>query len=115
MKLPLLSSVLVPSVLLLFAGCISHDETVYRDEPRVPVEFENDTAGRLFYEALNQSSQGDRGESTTSVHLPIIFEHKQRVVRGDSYRFNRAVRECDTNRDHRITELEARVFSDQRH
>jgi hypothetical protein len=31
------------------AGCISTNRTVRREEPRMQVEFENDTAGRLFY------------------------------------------------------------------
>lgn len=99
---------------LLAGGCISHRETVYRDEPRVKVEFENDTAGRIFYEALSKSSgRLKRSESETEVSLPIVFEHKQRTVSGENAAFNDAVRRCDTNQDGKITEQEARIFADQ--
>lgn len=103
----------VAAAVLAVTGCISHNETVYRDEARMKVEFENDTAGRLFYEKLSQSAGDQRNESETQVSLPIIFEHKQRVVRGENTAFNAAVRRCDTNADGRITEQEARIFANQ--
>jgi len=98
----------------LNTGCISTEQTVYQDQERVKVEFENDTAGRLFYEALNkQQSQRGRTESKTEVSIPVVFDHKRRVVQGESVAFNQAVRRCDTNGDGRITELEARIFAEQ--
>ncbi len=105
------------AALALFAagtGCISTEQTEYRDEPRVKVEFENETAGRLFYESLSKMhSGGSRTESRTEISIPIVFDHKQHVVTGDNTRFNEAVRRCDTNGDGRITEQEARIFADQ--
>lgn len=99
----------------LLAGCVSHEETVYRDPERVKVEFENDTAGRVFYEALNQpSASAQRTESKTEVSLPIIFDHKRKVVAGPNTAFNEAVALCDTNKDGKITELEAKIFAEQR-
>lgn len=98
----------------LNTGCISTEQTVYQDQERVKVEFENDTAGRLFYEALSkQQSRRGRTESKTEVSIPVVFDHKRRVVEGESISFNQAVRRCDTNRDGRITELEARIFAEQ--
>ena len=95
-------------------GCISTEQTVYQEQDRVKVEFENDTAGRLFYEALSkQQSRRGRSESKTEVSIPVVFDHKRRVVEGESVAFNRAVRRCDTNGDGRITELEARIFAEQ--
>jgi hypothetical protein len=94
-------------------GCVSHKQTVYREVPRVRVEFENDTAGRLFYEALSKSREhATHNESKTEVHIPVVFDHERRVVEGESVAFNHAVRRCDTNNDGRITELEARIFSE---
>jgi hypothetical protein len=95
------------------AGCVSTDQTVYREEERAKVEFENDTAGRVFYEALSKM-RGERGrtESKTEISVPVVFNHKRRVVEGESLAFNQAVCRCDTNRDGRITEQEARLFAD---
>jgi hypothetical protein len=95
------------------AGCISTDQTVYREEDRAKVEFENDAAGRIFYETLSKlRGTHDRSESKTEVSLPVVFHHKRRVVEGESLAFNQAVRRCDTNCDARISELEARIFAD---
>jgi len=55
----------------------------------------------------------DHTESTTHVSLPIVFEHERKVKRGKNYDFNQAVAICDSNRDGRITELEARIFANQ--
>ena len=102
------------ALVALNTGCISTEQTVYQDQERVKVEFENDTAGRLFYEALSkQQSRHARSESKTEVSIPVVFDHKRRVVEGESVAFNRAVRRCDTNGDGRITELEARIFAEQ--
>jgi hypothetical protein len=101
--------------LSLFAtGCISTEETVYRDVDRVKVDFENEAAGRIFYEAFSKSSpHAERQESKTDISIPVVFEHKRRVVRSNNAEFNDAVARCDTNRDSKITETEARIFADQ--
>jgi hypothetical protein len=102
------------ALLLLSTGCVSTENTSYRDQPRRKVEFENDVAGKLFYEALSKmQSRRGKSERTTHVSLPIIFDHKERVVEGEGVVFNEAVNRCDTNGDSRITELEARIFADQ--
>src|SRR5438046_9389545 len=93
---------------LLNTGCISTERTVYQEPERVKVEFENDAAGRLFYEALSKlESRHDRNESRTSISIPVVFEHKHRVVDGENVAFNQAVRRCDTNGDVRITDQDA--------
>lgn len=103
------------AILGALSGCITHEETVYRDAPRAKVEFENDTAARVFYEALSRSpsDHGNR-ESKNEVSIPIVFSYKERVVRGENAAFNDAVMRCDTNQDGRITEKEARIFADNR-
>jgi len=112
-KLAGLTCGLVIALATLNTGCISTDETVYRDEDRMKVEFENDTAGRLFYEALSQTrGAGSRRESKTEVSIPVVFSHKHRVADGENIAFNHGVRRCDTNGDGKITELEARIFSE---
>ena len=109
-----LLSALLLSLAVLNLGCISTERTVYREEDRVKVQFENDSAGRLFYEALSKlQSRRGRSESKTEVSIPVVFNHKRRVVEGESIAFNQAVRRCDTNGDGRITELEARIFAEQ--
>jgi hypothetical protein len=96
------------------SGCISTSRTVRREEPRMQVDFENDTAGRLFYESLSHlRSHRGASESHSHVSLPIIFDHQNTTIEGESIVFNEAVRRCDTNHDGKITELEARIFSEQ--
>jgi hypothetical protein len=102
----------LPLAALLAAGCIHTHDTVVKDETRMPVEFENDTAGRLFYETLSRiPDSGRTTEKHTEVSIPVVFSHEQKVVRGPNSNFNDAVRRCDTNQDRRITETEARIFS----
>ena len=114
MKLQNLFFTAISGVALLSTGCISHDETIVKDVERVPVSFENDTAGRLFYETLSRTSvRHGRHEDSTKVQIPIVFEHKVRTVIGEGAAFNEAVGRCDTNRDGKITETEAKIFADQ--
>ncbi len=97
---------------VLATGCIRTTNTTTKDESRTPVEFENDTAGRIFYEALSRiPDSGGREECESEVSLPVVFSHKQKILRGPNLGFNSAVRRCDTNQDGRITEVEARHFN----
>ena len=105
--------VLAAMVAGLSTGCINHDETVYQDTQRVPVSFDSETAGRVFYEALSRKPGGRSDETSTEVNLPIVFHHKVRTVRGPNAAFNDAVLRCDTNRDGKITEQEANIFAAQ--
>ncbi|HLP75580.1 MAG TPA: hypothetical protein VK327_01570 [Candidatus Paceibacterota bacterium] len=106
--------IILASVALLNAGCISHTETVYRDVERTRVEFESDAAARLFYETLSKRGSVNHAESTTHVELPIVFSHERHVVPGRNAEFNEAVAICDSNRDGRITETEARIYANQK-
>jgi hypothetical protein len=97
---------------LLLSGCITHKSVVYQDVERVKIEFESDAAARLFYETLSKRPvTGPHAESTTTVSIPIVFENEQKTVPGPNVRFNDAVAECDSNKDGKITELEARIFA----
>lgn len=112
MKPPIVTSLLCGAGLVLSSGCIHHRETVYRDVERARVEFENDTAARIFYETLESQPNRSRGESNTEVKLPLVFEHERKVVSGRNSAFNDAVAACDTNKDGRVTEVEARIFAE---
>src|SRR5687767_11410812 len=91
--------VVVVSTLAL-GGCIHHQTTVYKDVDRVKVEFENDSAARIFYETFTKHPHHQRKEeSKTEIHLPIVFGHSHRVVSGNNMHFNEAVLSCDTNQD----------------
>ncbi|MCI0745983.1 MAG: hypothetical protein L0Y58_11300 [Verrucomicrobia subdivision 3 bacterium] len=100
--------------LVIVAGCVSYERTVYEDVPRSRVEFENDRAARVFYETLSKAPPRRQSETKTEIDIPIVFEHKRRVVPGQSVAFNDAVVICDTNQDGKITELEAQIFADSR-
>ena len=105
----------IACVSLGICGCVSSDVTVYRDVEQSKVEFENESAARIFYEALSKGpATTAKRESTTQICIPVIFEHKRHVVTGNNLQFNEAVKECDTNQDGKITELEAKIFAEQR-
>ena len=96
---------------LVATGCISHENTTYQDVGRVPVEFESEAAGRIFYEALSKMRQPHTTESKTDVSIPVVFESKHRQITGPNMAFNTAVARCDTNQDRKISELEAKIFA----
>lgn len=96
---------------LAFAGCITHKSTVVRDVPRVNVQFENDDAVRIFYEALSKMSY-TQTESTTEINIGILDDQRH-VVTGPNVVFNQAVAECDANHDGMITEQEAKIFAER--
>ena len=99
---------------LVSAGCIHTEETVTRDESRVPISFETETAGRIFYETLSKlPGSGQHRESSVDVEVPLVFEHRTKTVRGPNTAFNEAVARADTNRDGKITETEANIFAAQ--
>jgi hypothetical protein len=108
------SLVALVGVAILSTGCISHEKTTYRDVERVAVNFENERAGRLFYEALSKLRMPCPSERKTDVSLPIVFSHRTREVTGPNQAFNEAVARCDTNKDGTITELEARIFAENK-
>ncbi len=109
--LPFLLGVAVMSV---FAGCISSKETVYRETERVKIEFENDAAARIFYEAYSkQRPPQQRNEKTTSFEIPVILSVKRTETDSGNALFNDAVRHTDTNGDGKITEQEARIYAEQ--
>jgi hypothetical protein len=104
----ILSACLLP----LVTGCLSTHKTVVRDETRVTVTFESDTAGRVFYEALSQKSQcNQQQESRTQFSIPVVLDVERTVVTGPNQAFNQAVARTDTNQDGVITESEARIFA----
>jgi hypothetical protein len=99
---------------LALCGCIHSNQTVYNNPDRLKVEFENDTAARLFYETLSKSHPvSSRHESDTTVEIPVVFANHRHVVDGENVAFNEAVRQCDTNQDGKITEQEARIYSER--
>ena len=114
MKTAHLRFALLTALATSLAACVSSRETVYREAERVKVEFENDTAARVFYEAFTKSPEShQRNEKTTTFTIPVII-HAQRTEKdSENTAFNAAVRRCDTNADGRITEAEARIFAAQ--
>ncbi len=99
---------------LVSAGCIHTEETVTRDESRVPIAFETEAAGRIFYETLSKlPGSGPYRESSTNVEVPFVFGHTTKTVHGPNTAFNEAVARADTNHDGKITETEAKIFAAQ--
>jgi len=108
-----LTAAFLASVALL-NGCITTHETVREEPERLKVEFENDCAARLFYEAFSRTPDAHgRRESETKFEIPVVLSVSRTVVRSENAAFNHAVRRCDTNQDGKITEQEARIFAEQ--
>ncbi|NBR84703.1 MAG: hypothetical protein EB141_02340 [Verrucomicrobia bacterium] len=114
MKTGLLRFALLALVAASLTACIATKETVYRETERIKVEFENDAAARIFYEAFTRSPESrQRNEKITTFTIPVII-HAQRTEKdSENTAFNAAVRRCDTNGDGKITEQEARIFAAQ--
>ncbi len=95
-------------------GCITQNETTYRNPERVKVEFENETAARIFYETLSKmSGPNSRHEVNTNFEIPVVLAIHNHVVDGENVGFNAAVKECDSNQDGKITEVEAKIFAER--
>jgi hypothetical protein len=92
-------------------GCISRHETIHRDVERIKVQFENETAGRIFYEKLSRMPDMNHQESNVSFGIPLVLDYERKVVSDNNDKFNRAIRECDVNGDGMITVVEAKIFS----
>jgi hypothetical protein len=105
---------LIALLTLAISGCITNEQTVTHDVERAKVEFESDSAARIFYEALTQGpARNSHVESKTEISIPIVFDHKSKTVSGPNAAFNEAVAQCDSNKDGKITELEARIYAEQ--
>jgi hypothetical protein len=112
MKMTLIATLAISAVFA--TGCISHHETVTKDVERRKVDFENDAAARIFYEALSHlPNEGAKTDKTSKFEIPVVLEYERHVVTGPNAAFNHAVDRCDTNRDGRITEVEAKTFAEQ--
>ncbi|MFM2294952.1 MAG: hypothetical protein RLZZ350_1365 [Verrucomicrobiota bacterium] len=115
MKLKIKTSLCLSLLSVGLCGCIAHKSVVYHDVERAKIEFESDAAARLFYETLSKRSESNRHEeTTTTISIPIIFQSEEKALPGANVKFNDAVAVCDANKDGRITELEARIFANQR-
>ena len=95
----------------LSAGCVSQHSTVHKGVERARVQFENEAAGRIFYEKLSKMPESDHKESRTEFSIPIVFDYERKVITDGNEKFNDAVRQCDTNNDGNITEVEAKIFA----
>ena len=47
------------------------------------------------------------------IAIPFVFEHSGQVLPGRNAEFDQTVSACDTNKDGKITEAEARIFANQ--
>lgn len=98
---------------LVLQACVTKESNVVRDGERARVEFENEAAAKTFFEGMEKGGyKTQETHSTTKFELPIVFEYRRNVTTGKNAGFNRAVEICDTNKDGKITEVEARIFAE---
>ena len=114
MKVALLRFGILALVATSPTACINSRETVYRQTEPVKVEFENDAAARIFYEAFTKSPESrERNEKTTTFFIPLIVNSHRTEKDSEVFALNSAVRLCDSNADGKITEQEARIYAAQ--
>jgi hypothetical protein len=92
-------------------GCLtvfSKTEVIRSEEPRPAVQFESPKAASVFYEELDRRS---RSVGEAFFGIPFITLYKKDTVLSDNAFFGDQVRECDSNHDGLITELEARIYA----
>ena len=107
-------ALLLAALAASLTACISTKETVYREFERLKVEFENDAAARVFYEAFTKAPESrQRNEKTSRFVIPVIIDAQRTEKDSENAAFNAAVRRCDTNGDGKITEQEARIYAAQ--
>ena len=102
---------LLSFALMAGAGCVSYQETKSSDVARTHVAFASDKTARIFYEAFTAASGVGRKTERETCTLLFFTYTKTGTVPGLNALFNEAVRFCDTNGDHQITEAEAEVFA----
>ena len=98
---------------LFLTGCVRRYETIYQDVPRAKVEFENEKAARMFYEALSKAPEANHRENKVEFHIPVVLRVTKTEQPSPNLAFNDAVSRADTNQDGKITELEATIFAGQ--
>lgn len=115
-KSNLLKVLCVPALAVLTAGCISFyhkTEQVRSDEERMKIEFESETAGKLFHDKADAAIRKRNPEGSTQFGVPFVsFYSKTRVVSKNAA-YNDELRKCDTNKDGMITDVEARIYSER--
>jgi hypothetical protein len=93
------------------SGCLtvfSKTEVIRSEEQRPAVQFESSKAASVFYEELDRRSHTVGG---SYFGIPFITLYAKETVVSDNAFFADQVRECDTNHDGLITELEARIYA----
>ena len=105
------------AVLLLNSGClfIHHKTEVMRkDEPKVIVAFESDKASCMFHAKYHRilENREEMGLKADAVIIPFITSISKISVLSSNALYNDAVKVCDSDGDHVITEAEAEMFYD---
>jgi hypothetical protein len=92
-------------------GCLtvfSKTEVIRSDEHRPSVQFESAKTAAVFYDEMDRRSRVVGG---ACLGVPFITIYAKETVVSENAFFGDQVRECDTNHDGLITELEARIYA----
>lgn len=95
-------------------GCLvnSHGEKVVGEaEQRKAVDFENDTAVRIFTETVKDRYPDSKDLGKSRFAIPFLIAASEKRVLSENAFFNREVQRADLDADGEISEAEARAHA----
>jgi len=110
-----------PAVLLALCaalsccGCLcvynyTSEESLRASEPKRAVQFQSETAARLFCTTVNLRMKCAREEPTEEIYIPLLTSITRTQKLSDAAFYNDQVAVCDTNGDGLITDAEAVAY-----
>jgi hypothetical protein len=86
------------------------EESVRAEEPKRAVQFESETAARLFCTTVNLRMKSSRDEPSEEIYIPFLTSITRTRRLSEAAYYNDQVAVCDTNGDGLITDVEAVAY-----
>jgi hypothetical protein len=113
MRRPAVPLVVLCGLLPACGGCLfvySREDTVRLNEPKRAVQFQSETAARLFAAASDQRLRGSHEVRTESLTIPFLASISRNSKLSEASLYNDEVAACDADGDGVITDAEASAY-----